>query len=322
MDEKKLKNLFFAALIFGIILAISLFLIIDETIKQIMLIVLIVVAFIYLLFTSNVILQLKDYERAVVFRFGKVNRVGGPGWTIVLPFIEKQVFLTLRTQVVDVPIQQIITKDNIKVTIDAILFLSIEKDKESIINSVIKVEDYKKAASYYVIAMLRDILGEFILTDVISNTENINKRITEQVKIVAKEWGIKINSVEIRDLQIPEDIIEAMHKQKAAVQRKLAIFEDAESEKAKISAIREATEHLSDKTILYYYIKALEKVGEGQSSKIIFPMELTSLLNNISKKINAGNTNINGREKKQLEEYLPLIQSYLGNVEKKRKKKK
>jgi regulator of protease activity HflC (stomatin/prohibitin superfamily) len=287
-----------------------------------MLIVLIVVAFIYLLFASNIILQLKDYERAVVFRFGKVNRVGGPGWTIVLPFIEKQVFLTLRTQVVDVPIQQIITKDNIKVTIDAILFLSIEKDKESIINSVIKVEDYKKAASYYVIAMLRDILGEFILTDVISNTENINKRITEQVKIVAKEWGIKINSVEIRDLQIPEDIIEAMHKQKAAVQRKLAIFEDAESEKAKISAIREATEQLSDKTILYYYIKALEKVGEGQSSKIIFPMELTSLLNNISKKINAGNTNINGREKKQLEEYLPLIQSYLGNVEKKRKKKK
>jgi len=322
MDEKKLKNLFFAALIFGIILAISLFLIIDETIKQIMLIVLIVVAFIYLLFASNIILQLKDYERAVVFRFGKVNRVGGPGWTIVLPFIEKHVFLTLRTQVVDVPIQQIITKDNIKVTIDAILFLSIEKDKESIINSVIKVEDYKKAASYYVIAMLRDILGEFILTDVISNTENINKRITEQVKIVAKEWGIKINSVEIRDLQIPEDIIEAMHKQKAAVQRKLAIFEDAESEKAKISAIREATEQLSDKTILYYYIKALEKVGEGQSSKIIFPMELTSLLNNISKKINAGNTNINGREKKQLEEYLPLIQSYLGNVEKKRKKKK
>ena len=88
-----------------------------------------------------------------------------------------------------------------------------------------------------------------------------------------------------------------MHKQKAAVQKKLAIFEEAESEKAKINAIREATEGLSDKTILYYYIKALEKVGEGQSSKIIFPMELTSLLQNISEKINSGNPKINAKER-------------------------
>lgn len=322
MGEQKLKNLFFAALVFGILLIIGLFLIADETIKQIILIVLIIAAAAYLLFISNTILQLKDYERAVVFRFGKVNRVGGPGWTFIFPFIEKYTYVTLRTQVVDVPVQQIITKDNIKVTIDAILFLSIENNKESIINSVIKVEDYKKAASFYVVAMLRDILGEFMLTDVISNTESINKKITDEMKGVAKEWGIKVNAVEIRDLQIPEEIVEAMHKQKAAVQRKLAIFEEAESEKAKINAIREATEQLSDKTILYYYIKALEKVGEGQSSKIIFPMELTSLLNSISTKINSGNTNINHTEKKQLAEYLPVIQGYLDNKGTRKKKNK
>ena len=113
-----------------------------------------------------------------------------------------------------------------------------------------------------------------------------------------------------------------MHKQKAAVQKKLAIFEEAESEKAKIMAIRDATEHLSDKTILYYYIKALEKAGEGQSSKIIFPMELTTLLQSISKKINSGNINISNKEKNQLEEYLPVIQSYLETTDKKKKRKK
>ena len=190
--------------------------------------IVLIIAALYLLFSANIILRLKDYERAVIFRFGRVNRVGGPGWTLVLPFVEKYSYVTLRTQVVDVPVQQIITKDNIKVTIDAILFLSIENTKESIINSVVKVEDYKKAASYFVIAMLRDILGEFVLTDVISNTESINKKITEKIKNVAKEWGIKVNSVEIKT-QIPDEIVEFMQA-KAAVQKKLAIFEEAESE--------------------------------------------------------------------------------------------
>lgn len=319
MEEQKTKNFFFGAALILILILVAWFLIANETIKQIVLIVLIIVATIYLLFKFEIILQLKDYERAVIFRFGKVNRVGGPGWTFVLPFIEKPNLVTLRTQVIDVPTQQVITRDNIRITIDAILFISVDREKESVINSVVKVEDYKKAATFYVIAMLRDILGEFDLIDVISNTESINKRLTEALKGVAKEWGIKVNSVEMRDLQIPEEIVESMHKQKAAVQKKLAIFEEAESERAKINAIREATEGLSDKTILYYYIKALEKVGEGQSSKIIFPMELTNLLSSISDKINSGKTpRINHNEKEKLAAYLPLIKSYVENNKKKK----
>jgi regulator of protease activity HflC (stomatin/prohibitin superfamily) len=319
MEEQKTKNFFFGAALILILILVAWFLIANETIKQIVLIVLIIVATIYLLFKFEVILQLKDYERAVIFRFGKVNRVGGPGWTFVLPFIEKPNLVTLRTQVIDVPTQQVITRDNIRITIDAILFISVDREKESVINSVVKVEDYKKAATFYVIAMLRDILGEFDLIDVISNTESINKRLTEALKGVAKEWGIKVNSVEMRDLQIPEEIVESMHKQKAAVQKKLAIFEEAESERAKINAIKEATEGLSDKTILYYYIKALEKVGEGQSSKIIFPMELTNLLSSISDKINSGKTpRINHNEKEKLAAYLPLIKSYVENNKKKK----
>ena len=319
MEEQKTKNFFFGAALILILILVAWFLIANETIKQIVLVILIIVATIYLLFKFEIILQLKDYERAVIFRFGKVNRVGGPGWTFVLPFIEKPNLVTLRTQVIDVPTQQVITRDNIRITIDAILFISVDREKESVINSVVKVEDYKKAATFYVIAMLRDILGEFDLIDVISNTESINKRLTEALKGVAKEWGIKVNSVEMRDLQIPEEIVESMHKQKAAVQKKLAIFEEAESERAKINAIKEATEGLSDKTILYYYIKALEKVGEGQSSKIIFPMELTNLLSSISDKINSGKTpRINHNEKEKLAAYLPLIKSYVENNKKKK----
>ncbi len=320
MEEQSLKNLLFAIVLFVCLFLLALFFISDTKTKQIVLIVLIVIAFVYSLFKFNIILQLKDYERAVIFRFGKVNRVGGPGWTIVLPFIEKPNLVTLRTQVIDVPTQQIITKDNIKLTIDAVVFISIDSNKESVINSIVKVEDYKKAATFYVIAMLRDILGEFDLVDVISNTESINKRMTESLKEIAKDWGVRVNSVEMKDLQIPEEIVDSMHKQKAAVQKKLAIFEEAESEKAKINAIREATENLSDKTILYYYIKALEKLGEGQSSKIIFPMELTSLLNSVSQKINSGRTpRLSQNEKEKLAEYLPVVQDFVEGKGKKRK---
>lgn len=309
MQEQKKKNLYFGIVFVIIITLLVWFFVVDNTHKQIILIIGIIILSIYLFFKLEIILQLKDYERAVVFRFGKVNRVGGPGWTFIIPFIEKPTIISLRTQVIDIPVQQIITKDNIRVTIDAIIFISVDREKESVINSVVKVEDYKKASTFYVIAMLRDILGEFDLIDVISNTENINKRITDALKNVAKEWGIKVSSVEIKDLQIPEEILESMHKQKAAVQKKLAIFEEAESERAKIIAIKEATEQLSDKTILYYYIKALEKIGEGNSSKIIFPLELTNLLKSISTKIEKKKINTN--DEKKMKEFLPVIKKYL-----------
>jgi len=324
MNEQKTKNLFFSMLFFILIIVITIFFISDEKIQLTIIILISAIILIYFAFKFNIILQLSDYERALVFRFGKVNRVGGPGWTFVLPFIEKPIITTLRTQVIDIPPQQIITKDNIRLNIDAILYLSVENSKEGVTNSIVKVEDYKKASSLYVIAMLRDILGEFELTEVISNTEKINQKITEELKSVAKDWGIKISAVEIRDLKIPEEIMESMHKQKAAVQKKLAIYEEAESEKAKIVAINDATNNLSDKTVLYYYIKALEKIGEGQSSKIIFPLEVTNLLNKVSKKMSAEKTKINKTEMKQLEKYLPVVKNFLKKetMQKKTKKKK
>jgi regulator of protease activity HflC (stomatin/prohibitin superfamily) len=324
MNEQKTKNLFFSMLFFILIIVITIFFISDEKIQLTIIILISAIILIYFAFKFNIILQLSDYERALVFRFGKVNRVGGPGWTFVLPFIEKPIITTLRTQVIDIPPQQIITKDNIRLNIDAILYLSVENSKEGVTNSIVKVEDYKKASSLYVIAMLRDILGEFELTEVISNTEKINQKITEELKSVAKDWGIKISAVEIRDLKIPEEIMESMHKQKAAVQKKLAIYEEAESEKAKIVAINDATNNLSDKTVLYYYIKALEKIGEGQSSKIIFPLEVTNLLNKVSKKMSAEKTKINKTEMNQLEKYLPVVKNFLKKetMQKKTKKKK
>ena len=144
-EEQKIKNNFFAITLFLALLIISVFFIVNETIQKIALISLVVIVLIYLAFKNEIIMQLKEYERAVIFRFGKLNRVGGPGWTIIIPIIDKGIRITLRTQVFDIPPQRVITKDNIKVKIDAVIYLSIDKQKESVINSVIKVEDYKRA---------------------------------------------------------------------------------------------------------------------------------------------------------------------------------
>ncbi len=324
MNETKFKNLIFTLLIIAILILITGLFYLGKRLQTSLLWVLGIFVLIYLIFKLKIILTLKDYERAVIFRFGKVQRVGGPGWTFVWPLIEKPNLVTLRVETIDIPPQNVLTKDNIQLRIDGVLFISVKNEKESVVNSIVKVEDYRKASTMFVIAVLRDIVGEFELTEVITQIEEINTRIKKSLENVSKEWGVKVTSVEITDIKIPDDILAAMHEQKAAVQKKLAIYELAESEKAKILAVRDATENLDEKTVVYYYIKALEKMAEGQASKIIFPMELTSLLEKVTTTL-IKNKDAHAIEKKvdqdTLKQYLPFIKSYLKGAEKKKKKK-
>jgi regulator of protease activity HflC (stomatin/prohibitin superfamily) len=327
MDKQNIKSFFFGIILFLIILIILLLLFSSTKTQNAILIVAIIVVTIYILFRAKIILQLKDYERAVVFRYGKLNRVGGPGWIFIIPFIERPNLVTLRVQIVDVPPQLVLTRDNIQLTIDALIYLSIKSDRQSVINSVVSVEDYKKAATLYVVAALRDVVGSFDLSDVVTNIEQINKKLLESLKEISQEWGVQVHTVEIQEIKIPDEILKAMHEQKAAVQKKLAVYELAESEKARILAVKSATESLSDKTVMFYYIKALEKMAEGQSTKIIFPMELTQLLEKISTNI-LKTDKITGKQldknidENKLKKYLPLIKGYVDSEIKRRVKRK
>lgn len=318
MKSNKTKNFFFTLLVIAIIAIIFIIIYFGTEIGNTILWILLGIAIIWALFKFKIILTLKDYERAVIFRFGKVNRVGGPGWTFIFPLIEKPNIVTLRVETIDIPPQNVLTKDNIQLKIDGVLFISVKDSKESVVNSVVKVEDYRKAATMYVIAVLRDIVGEFELKDVITNIEQINSKLKTSLMEVSKEWGVKVTSVELSEIKIPDDILEAMHEQKAAIQKKLAVYELAESEKAKILAVKEATDQLSEKTVIYYYLKALEKMAEGQSSKIIFPMELTNLLGKVSDNLIHTKKVIptkleKGLKEKDLEKYLPLLQKFIGD---------
>ncbi len=247
---------------------------------QNLLLLILIVTFFVLVWKSD-ILKLKDYERAVIFRFGKLHRVGGPGWAIVLPFVETFTHVDLRTKTLDVERQAAITKDLIEVKLDAVIYLKVRKDRQSVINSVLEVEDFQTAARTFVVASIRDIVGGMELSEVISKIDKINQQLQIDLANIAGEWGVRVIAVQIKDLEIPETVLSAMHEEKAAVQQKLARIEKAKATKAEIDAVKEASRDLSDRTLNYYYIKALEEMSKGKSTKLIFPLQFSTLAQSI-----------------------------------------
>lgn len=266
--------------------------------------ILLIVVFVLVAWKGDMILMLQDYERAVIMRFGRVVRVGGPGWCIVLPFIESPTIVELRVQTIDVPPQEVITKSKVEITIDSVIYLRVGSEREDAIKSVTAVENYRDAALHYVTSSLRDILGQMEFEEIISNIEAINKKLKEGLKEVSKAWGIVIDNVQIEDVDLPPVVQDAIHLEKASEQERLARMEKAKAHEFEIETVKRAAEQLSDKALSYYYVKALEKIGEGKGSTFFFPMEITRLAESIA----AGTKR--GTELEDLfKQYAPVVKS-------------
>ncbi|HZX19830.1 MAG TPA: SPFH domain-containing protein [archaeon] len=302
MAKEGAKQLIFLVLVVVVITIVFILLQNTDLIVDNILPIAILLIVLFLIVRYDFVLQLKDYERAVIFTLGKVNRVGGPGWAVLFPPFESGEVVDLRTKTIDIPRQNIVTKDNVEVNIDAVVYLKIGKDNASVINSVVEISDYIQASKQYVIGLIRDKAGSLTLTELISSIEELNKSLRTDLDRLASKWGVQVEEAAIKDIQIPKTVIQAMHEQKASVQRKLARMEGAKAHQAEIEAVKAAAEQLSDKALSYYYIKALEKLGEGKSTKFIFPMELTKLAQKLSSD-ELSETQV----QKLLEKYLPLI---------------
>jgi regulator of protease activity HflC (stomatin/prohibitin superfamily) len=266
----------------------------------------IVVATGFLISQYDFLLTLKEYERAVVFRFGRVHHVGGPGWTLLIPIAESFRIVDLRTHTLDIPPQEIITADKVVVTIDAVIYLYVKPDAQSVTNSVTEVKDYEQAASEFVEATIRDVAGGLTLSELITNIGELNKRVQTELEKIAESWGVTVESVQISSIKIPKELEEALTKEKAAEQQKLARGQLADAHRLEIEAVREAAANLSDKALAYYYIRALEKLSEGQSSKIFFPIELSNLAKEVSNSVSRGKDDPTMLES-LFEKYAPAI---------------
>jgi regulator of protease activity HflC (stomatin/prohibitin superfamily) len=236
------------------------------------------------LYLLNSIKILNEYERAVVFRLGKLlDAPKGPGFILVFPPIDRMVRVSLRTIVMDVPPQDVITRDNVSVKVNAVVYFRVMEARRAIV----EVESYHYATSQLAQTTLRSILGEVELDDLLSQRERLNQELQRILDLHTEPWGIKVASVAVKQVDLPPDMQRAMAKQAEAEREKRAKIVHAAgeleaSEKLAAAAAVIAVEPLS---ITLRYLQTLTEIAAEKNSTIIFPLpiELMNLLKDRTK---------------------------------------
>ena len=221
---------------------------------------------------------LREYERAVVFFLGRFQRVFGPGLIFIIPGIQQFVRVDLRTVVFDVPPQDIITRDNVSVKVNAVVYFRVMDPRRAIV----EVESYHYATSQLSQTTLRSVLGQVELDDLLAERERLNQELQRILDQHTDPWGIKVSAVEVKHVDLPPDMQRAMARQAEAEREKRAkiIHADGElqaSEKLSQAAAVIATEPI---TITLRYLQTLTEIATEKNSTIIFPLpiELLSML--------------------------------------------
>ena len=244
---------------------------------------LVVVAVIAIFFVLSWIKVLKEYERGVIFRLGRVlDKPKGPGLILVLSPIDKLVRISLRTIVFDVPPQDIITKDNVSVKVNAVVYFRVIDPKRA----VIEVQDYMYATSQLSQTTLRSVLGQADLDELLSARDKLNSRLQSIIDEHTDPWGIKISMVEIKHVDLPQEMQRAMAKQAEAERERRAKIIHAEGENQASAKLLEAANTLSQNpaTIQLRYLQTLVEIGSENSTTIIFPMPIDLLKGIFEKK--------------------------------------
>ncbi len=226
----------------------------------------------------NIFKILKQYERGVIFTLGRVSAqrgVKGPGLIILWPGIQKMVRVSLRTVTMDVPSQDIVTKDNVTVKVNAVVYFRVIDPKKAIL----EVEDYFYATSQIAQTTLRSILGQNALDDLLSNRENINAELQKVIDDQTEPWGIKVTNVEVKNVDLPVEMQRALARQAEAERERRAKIIHAEGELQASSKLSEASDIISrNPTALQLrYLQTLTEIGTEKNTTIIFPLPIDLL---------------------------------------------
>jgi regulator of protease activity HflC (stomatin/prohibitin superfamily) len=218
---------------------------------------------------------LREYERGVVFRLGKLLRAKGPGLIILIPFIDKMVRVDLRILTMNVPKQEVITRDNVPVTVDAITYFRVV-DSEA---AIIKVENFVEATSLFAQTTLRSVLGQVELDELLAERDQINQSIQEIVDRQTDPWGIKVTSVEVKDVILPESMKRAMARQAEVERERRARVINAQGEFQAATKLVEAGEMMDKQPIALQlrYLQTMSEIGNQNNNTVAFmpiPLEL------------------------------------------------
>ncbi len=220
----------------------------------------------------NTIKILREYERGVVFRLGRYVGTRGPGLILLIPLFEKMVKVSLRTVALDVPPQEVITKDNVSIKVNAVMYFNAFIPEKA----VIAVEDYMYATSQMGQTTLRSILGEHELDDLLSNREKINQMLQKVIDERTDPWGVKVTAVEVKDVDLPEGMRRAMAKQAEAERERRAKIIHADGEFQASTKLKDAATVMAQEpvTVQLRYLQTLTEIAVEKNSTIIFPLPI------------------------------------------------
>jgi len=215
---------------------------------------------------------LREYERAVIFTLGRFSHVGGPGLILLVPLVQQMVRVDLRTVVMEVPSQDLISRDNVSVKVDAVLYFHVVDAAKS----VIQVEQFIAATNMLAQTTLRSVLGQHDLDEMLSERTKLNTDIQDILDSRTKDWGIEVSAVEIRDVQLTENMVKAIAKQAEAERDRRAKVIHAEAEfQASQTLVNAATILAAVPAAMQLrYLQTLTEIGGEHNSTVIFPMPL------------------------------------------------
>lgn len=244
-------------------------------------ILLAVITGIVLLIAALSIKIVNQYERGVVFRLGRVIGVREPGLRLIIPLIDRLVKVSLRIVTMPIPSQKIITQDNVSIDVAAVAYFKVIDP----LKAVVAIEDHYGAVNQISQTTVRNVIGQFALDEVLSETARINEKIKEIIDSHSEPWGINVTTVEIKDIKLPEGMQRAMAKQAEAEREKRAKIITAEGEYLSAAKLGEAADIMAEHPIALQLrnLQVLSEISAEKNSTIIFPAQFMSSVNDIKR---------------------------------------
>lgn len=224
---------------------------------------------------SSAIKIVQEYERGVIFRLGRLVGAKGPGLFFIVPIIDRMVKVDLRTITLDVPSQEAITKDNVTVKVNAVVYFRVLEPSDAIVN----VEDYQRATWNIAQTTLRNVLGQSELDELLTNREEVNQKLRQIIDETTEPWGIKVSIVEVKDVELPQTMQRAMARQAEAEREKRAKVIHASGEFDAAQQLQEAAAVMAQQpaALQLRYLQTLTEIAVEKNSTIIFPLPIEFL---------------------------------------------
>jgi regulator of protease activity HflC (stomatin/prohibitin superfamily) len=223
-----------------------------------------------------------QWEKAVVFRMGKFSSIKGPGLFFIIPLVDQAKFIDTRVLTLDIPTQQVITKDNVPVRINGVLFFQVS----NVADAIIKVQDYRYAISQYAQTSLRDVIGQMTLDQLLGEREEIGKAIEANVEKDTEEWGLEVKGIRIQDIDMPEELKKMMSRQASAEREKRATITKAEGDRDAATNLAAAAKTMTESpgAMQLRTLQTIDGLGPSPSNTVVLavPVDLMEAVRNLT----------------------------------------